>query len=83
MTHLGTFFFPKGKGPLNTSATRIPGGVFIGITINEKVYRFIVESEDEASLESLRKKIGQEVISSVKKLATVEVDILLGKEKKR
>jgi hypothetical protein len=81
MSHLGTFFLPKGKGPINFSATRIPGGIFVGITMNETVYRFIVESEDEASLEALRKKIGNEILDVVKKLATEEVDRMLGKGK--
>lgn len=82
MTHLGTFLIPRGKGPLNTSATRIPGGVFVGITMNEKVYRFIVESDEGDSLESLRKKLGDEIVKMVKRLALEEVDRLLGKEER-
>ena len=78
MKDLGAFL-PKGRGPLNTQATRIPGGVFVGITMSDKVYQIVVESE-EAGLEKLNKVLGGEISSVVKKLAMTEADIILGKE---
>lgn len=77
--HLGTYKIPMGQGPLFTSATKIPGGVFVGITMNEVVYRFIVEANEE-NLSKLRDRIGDDVVKFVRQLATVEIDNLLKKE---
>lgn len=77
--HLGTYKIPMGQGPLFTSATKIPGGVFVGITMNEVVYRFIVEAEKE-SLDKLKARLGDDVVAFVKRLAELEVENLLQKE---